>query len=213
MSGQDMQTVVSYSDLIEDHLDQNLANDSGYDCERSPDTKIIVDEDDKELIIADEESLNVDIDEDNNSHDSEKKEEIFEPSWHPHVYGKPPKKPTPHTIEYILGIKKVSQLMSVKRNFQEKSVQVEDRKFQVDDRKFQVDNRKFQGDDRKLNKNRLQEQLLQRVRTSESELDKVYGFKEDQPLNLSVPKSKDSWPDEKNNCKGKDNICFFFNFD
>lgn len=182
-----MQTVVPYSDLIEEHLDQVLANDSGYDCERSPEAKINVDEDEKDLII-DDESLNVDDEE--KSHDGEKTEDNSEPSWHPHVYGKPPKKPTPHTIEYILGLNKVSQLMSVKRSFREKSVQVDDRKC---------------NDDRKLNKNRLQEQLLQRVRTSESELEKVFGFKEDQPLNLSVPRSKE-WLDDEKNSKGK--VCF-----
>lgn len=179
-----MQTVVTYTDLIDDQLEQTLANDSGYDCERSPEAKINVDEEDKELII-DDESLNVEI-------EDEKTEEHSEPSWHPHVYGKPPKKPTPHTIEYILGLNKVSQLMSVKR-FQEKSIQVEDRRFH-DDRKCH--------EDRKLNKNRLQEQLLQRVRTSESELEKVFGFKEDQPLNLSVPRSKE-WLDDEKNSKGK----------
>lgn len=188
-----MQTVVSYSDLIEDHLDQTLANDSGYDCERSPEPKINVDDDEKDLII-DDESLNIEIEEEK-SRDADRTEEITEPSWHPHVYGKPPKKPTPHTIEYILGMNRMSQLC-VKRGFHEKSIQAEDRKFQVDG-KLQV-----RCQDRKLNKNRLQEQLLQRVRTSEGELEKVFGFKEDQPLNLSVPRTKD-WIEDEKNCKGE----------
>ncbi|XP_041982943.1 retinal homeobox protein Rx-B-like [Aricia agestis] len=80
--------------------------------------------------------------------------EDFE-SWHPHVYGKPPKKPTPHTIEYILGLDKVSKVIS-------------DEKLSAHDR--------------------LQAQL--RARTS----DKV----REEPLNLSVPKPKDSplWSDD-----------------
>ncbi|CAH2242888.1 jg14458, partial [Pararge aegeria aegeria] len=128
------------------------------------------------------------------------REESGEPSWHPHVYGKPPKKPTPHTIEYILGLSKVgevkeqkrstvSQLMNVKRNFankktfayKEKSTQVPR---DVPERKVSLS----------AHKNKLQEQLLQRgVRTSDSDYDKVFAFKtDDQPLNLSVPKAKDS---------------------
>ncbi|CAK1545788.1 unnamed protein product [Leptosia nina] len=89
-------------------------------------------------------------------------------SWHPHVYGKPPKMPTPHTIEYILGLSKddskktVSSLMSVKRFGHEK--------------------------DTKLVQNRLQEQLLQRSRNSDS------AYVKDEPLNLSVPKT---WSDEE----------------
>jgi hypothetical protein len=138
-------------------------------------------------------------------------DECCETSWHPHVYGKPPKKPTPHTIEYILGLngrsgepkRSVSQLINVKRNFDvkkpfsmEKSIQVET---DVSDRKFNLS----------VHKNKLQEQLLQRgVRTSECEVDKVqYRFKdEEQPLNLCVPKSKDSgWSstDEEKICKGQ----------
>nr|XP_026483196.1 homeobox protein DTH-1 [Vanessa tameamea] len=183
------------------------------------DEKINVDDEDKEeeLVIADDEDYekneSLEQRDDSNSaskakdthnvSDSVNKEENLEPSWHPHVYGKPPKKPTPHTIEYILGLSKngdvpkeepkrstVSQLMNVKRNFdskknfsfQEKSTQVPR---DLTDRKFNIS----------VHKNKLQEQLLQRgVRTSESEYENVqFAFKtDDQPLNLSVPKSKDS---------------------
>ncbi|XP_072933615.1 uncharacterized protein NK7.1 [Epargyreus clarus] len=188
----------------------------------SPDTKeekINVEDDcddkDEELVIADDDypksqneettdSVECSTQSDGYSEERSKtseREESFELSWHPHVYGKPPKKPTPHTIEYILGLGKngekqvkderstVSQLMNVKRNFdnkkgfsyQEKSTQVQR---DLSERKFNLS----------VHKNKLQEQLLQRsVRTSESEFDKVqYSKADDQPLNLSVPKSKDS---------------------
>ncbi|XP_022118711.2 paired box protein 6 homolog [Pieris rapae] len=101
-----------------------------------------------------------------------KKQETYESrdpfdSWHPHVYGKPPKMPTPHTIEFILGLNKdskktVSSLMSVKRFGHER--------------------------DNKLVQNRLQEQLLQRSRNSDSASVK------EEPLNLSVPKT---WSEEE----------------
>lgn len=148
--------------------------------------------------------------------DSVEREENVELSWHPHVYGKPPKKPTPHTIEYILGLSKeettkdepkrstVSQLMNVKRNFDsKKNFSSQDKNSQVQrdltDRKFNIN----------VHKNKLQEQLLQRgVRTSDSGYESVFAFKsDDQPLNLSVPKSKDSpvWSgaDEDKIGKGK----------
>lgn len=150
-----------------------------------------------------------------NISDSAEREENVELSWHPHVYGKPPKKPTPHTIEYILGLSKdttkdepkrstVSQLMNVKRNFDSKknfSSQEKNSQVQRDltDRKFNIN----------VHKNKLQEQLLQRgVRTSDSGYESVFAFKsDDQPLNLSVPKSKDSpvWSgaDEDKIGKGK----------
>ncbi|XP_034835896.1 uncharacterized protein NK7.1 [Maniola hyperantus] len=129
---------------------------------------------------------------------SDRSEESGEPSWHPHVYGKPPKKPTPHTIEYILGLSKstvkeqkrstVSQLMNVKRNFDTKKT------FTYQEKGTQVPNLVERKVCLSVHKNKLQEQLLQRgVRTSDSDYDKVFGFKtDDQPLNLSVPKSKDS---------------------
>ncbi|CAH2095003.1 unnamed protein product [Euphydryas editha] len=195
------------------------------------DEKINVDDEDKdeELVIADDDvSERNDSTEQTNDADSVhkdthnvsdniEKEDNVELSWHPHVYGKPPKKPTPHTIEYILGLSKegdstkeepkrstVSQLMNVKRNFdskknfsfQEKSTQVQR---DLTDRKFNIS----------VHKNKLQEQLLQRgVRTSDSGFESVFAFKsDDQPLNLSVPKSKDSpvWSgaDEDKLGKGK----------
>ncbi|KAL4717052.1 hypothetical protein ACJJTC_016939 [Scirpophaga incertulas] len=179
---------------------------------RSPEERINVDEDrEDELVIADdpvEEERHEPHDEridrkKNTEHNFENtsdkgdigKEDCYEPSWHPHVYGKPPKKPTPHTIEYILGLtrssdeprRNLSQLINVKRNFDtkksaEKCIHVQT---EVTDRKFNIS----------VHKNKLQEQLLQRgVRTCDSELDKVhYGLRSDeQPLNLSVPKSRES---------------------
>lgn len=208
---QEMQTVVSsYTPHQEDNtlIDvQNFTNDHNFfqcaDDRLSPSEKINV-EDDKEDLVIDEsrDASDVNVDSFGSKDDElksteEKKDEVSEPSWHPHVYGKPPKKPTPHTIDYILGLSNVdkssetkkstvSQLMNVKINFdvkkpfgyQEKSVQVSE-------------------GDRNLisvHKNKLQEQLLQKsVRTSDSEFDKVLYYKcEEQPLNLSVPKSKDS---------------------
>ncbi|CAH0760813.1 unnamed protein product [Diatraea saccharalis] len=237
---EDMQTVVSNyvtpdlieqadSRLIDIHngfQNNNYSIDYAYD--KSPEEKVNIDEDkDEELIITDdiveetkeshETSVTIDNleeERDNNEQitntEELRKVESFEPSWHPHVYGKPPKMPTPHTIEYILGIngrgndenkRNVSQLIKVKRNFDvrmpysnEKSIQVQT---DVPDRKLNIS----------VHKNKLQEQLLQRVvRTSDSELEKVqYGFKgDDQPLNLSVPKSRESsWSstDEDKICK------------
>lgn len=229
MSGQgtenkeEMQTVVSsYAtpNLIEqadNRLIENFQNENYINCydEKSPDEKINVDGEDREeeLVITDD--IIVDDDKESQAVQESKeeknvlrKEESFEPSWHPHVYGKPPKKPTPHSIEYILGLnqRKIeeprrSQLINVKRNFEtkkfcfEKSIQVQT---DVTDKKFSLS----------VHKNKLQEQLLQRgVRTSDSEGDKVYAFRgEEQPLNLSVPKSKDSgWSstDEDKICKGE----------
>ncbi|XP_013186323.1 uncharacterized protein LOC106131697 [Amyelois transitella] len=216
-------------DQADSGLIDNFQNDNSFDYqfrEDSTDEKINVDEEDKEeeLVIADDvnerrhqedeekqESQNGDTTQQNAQDEREeaevgrkeeyRKEEIYEPSWHPHVYGKPPKKPTPHTIEYILGLSStternepkrstVSQLMSVKRNFEvkkpyfEKSIQV-----QTDDKKFSIS----------AHKNKLQEQLLQRgVRTSDCEVEKVPYLKcEEQPLNLSVPKSKDWAADDE----------------
>lgn len=152
-----------------------------------------------------------------------RKDELYEPTWHPHVYGKPPKKPTPHNIEHILGISNsnierslisketkrstVSQLMNVKRNFdvrkslpcQAKSIHVQT---DLPERKFSIS----------MHKNKLQEQLLQRgVRTTESNYDskeQCSGKIEDQPLNLSVSKPKDfsGWSitnDEDKTVKGR----------
>ncbi|XP_059058762.1 homeobox protein DTH-1 [Achroia grisella] len=210
------------SRLIDIHNGFN--NDSSYSIDYqyaeeldrlTPEEKINVDEEDREeeLVIADDvdesgqESHNSKSADDSNPENVEsidvrneefRKDESSEPSWHPHVYGKPPKKPTPHTIEYILGISNVernkeepkrssvSQLMNVKRNFEAKKSFCFDKNIQVQtdltDRKFNLS----------VHKNKLQEQLLQRgVRTSESE-EKVQYYKcDDQPLNLSVPKSKE----------------------
>lgn len=202
----EMQTVVSTyvtPNLIDDTQLDNVNYEYRYsEIDRlSPDLdeKINVDDDrDEELVITD------DVTESPVKQNNGDKRESFEPSWHPHVYGKPPKKPTPHTIEYILGISKqnetkksVSQLINVKRSFDVKNLT--EKHVQTDDRRYNIS----------LHKNKLQEQLLQRsVRTSESDLDgKVCGVKcEEQPLNLSVPKSKDSpgWtsgPDEDKICK------------
>lgn len=216
----EMQTVVSSyvtQNLIrQDRLEVHYPEDSyteyhyGEDVDRasSPDSdeKINVDDEDKdELVIADDdvsEKNEVELKEDGvedkeHKNDSNEREESGEPSWHPHVYGKPPKKPTPHTIEYILGLSKnreaskeepkrvVSQLINVKRNFDRKPFSCQEKGTQVQnlsDRKFSLS----------VHKNKLQEQLLQRgVRTNDSEYDKVFKS-EEQPLNLSVPKSKDS---------------------
>lgn len=232
----EMQTVLSNfvaPNLIE-QADSRL--DNGYqnnylECQytdvKSPEERINVDGEDREeeLVITDEveeqkeESQEIAVTDERNDRNEDTKRESntprpqqdsFEPSWHPHVYGKPPKMPTPHTIEYILGLpntkksddakRSVSQLINVKRNLEakkpfcyEKSIQV-----QTDDRKLSLS----------VHKNKLQEQLLQRnVRTSECEVEKVnFAFREDQPLNLSVPKSKDSgWcsTDEEKLCKGE----------
>lgn len=224
---QEMQTVVSsYTPHQEDNtlIDvHNFTNDTNFyqcaDDRLSPNEKINV-EDDKEDLIIDESrdasDVNIDSfesrDEEIKATEEKRETEVSEPSWHPHVYGKPPKKPTPHTIDHILGLSNVdkssetkkstvSQLMNVKINFdvkkpfgyQEKSVQVSD----VDRNLLSV------------HKNKLQEQLLQKsVRTSDSEFDKVLYYKcEEQPLNLSVPKSKDSpsWADDDRVVKGE---CF-----
>ncbi|KAJ2954587.1 hypothetical protein O0L34_g2881 [Tuta absoluta] len=135
---------------------------------------------------------------------------ILLPVWHPHVYGMPPKKPTPHTIENILGLNNsklrapnskgvfldakrtnANPLLNIKRNFdtkkcrfyQEKGIQVQT---ELTGRKYYMN----------IHKNKLQEQLLQRgARVSETvtSYSEPYSVKcEDQPLNLSVPKSRDA---------------------
>lgn len=215
------------------------------------DEKINVDEEDKEeeLVIADDENYRRQESQTHNIHsattsscqflhesDQDKqqlgnglnatsiqKDELHEPTWHPHVYGKPPKKPTPHNIEYILGISKlnversqssnessrstVSQLINVKRNFdlrkplpyQAKSIHVQT---DLPERKCNISS----------HKNKLQEQLLQRgIRSTDSYCDRKVQHAakiEDQPLNLSVPKPKDvsSWSntsDEDKTFKGR----------
>ncbi|XP_075984616.1 homeobox protein NK7.1 [Anticarsia gemmatalis] len=199
----EMQTVVSnYTTNEEDNtlIDvQNFTNDNFYD-DRLTNEKINVDDDKEELVIDESRDSEVNVDNETGEDKviEEKKEESsheFEPSWHPHVYGKPPKKPTPHTIDYILGLnvdkseKKstLSQLMNVKINFEKKPFGYQEKSVQVSE-----------SDRLLVHKNRLQEQLLQKgVRTSDSEFDKVY-YKCDEPLNLSVPKSKDSpgWGDD-----------------
>lgn len=221
----EMQTVVSnYTPQQEDNtlIDVQFTNDNFYENPLSPNDKINVDDDKEELVIdesREEKDLNIDGNESRDDEikvDEEKKEESYDASWHPHVYGKPPKKPTPHTIDYILGLSSVdksekkstvSQLMNVKINFdvkktysyQEKSIQVSE----VERNLLSV------------HKNKLQEQLLQKgVRTSESEFDKVY-YKSEEPLNLSVPKSKDPsrWVDDDRVGKGECIIiCLFLIF-
>lgn len=212
----------TYTEYYGDEIDRLSLEGRDERDERDENINVDDDEKDEELVIADTEDTNpensVSVDEDiaqfenynvNDQIDNGiistvqgniniNSEENGEPSWHPHVYGKPPKKPTPHTIEYILGLTKepkeqkrstVSQLMNVKRNFetkktftyQEKGIQVPR---DLTERKVSLS----------VHKNKLQEQLLQRgVRSSESDYDKVVGFKTDEPLNLSVPKPKDSW--------------------
>lgn len=236
----EMQTIVSSyvtPNLIrQDRLEVHYPTDSyteyqyGEDVDRasSPDSdeKINVDDEDKdELVIADDDvsekneiqQKEEEAEDKEQKSDSNEREDSGEPSWHPHVYGKPPKKPTPHTIEYILGLSKsgevskeepkrvVSQLMNVKRNFDKKSFSYQEKGTQVQnltDRKFSLS----------VHKNKLQEQLLQRgIRTNDSEYDKVFKS-EEQPLNLSVPKSKDSssWSpsvEEDKICKGESIYC------
>ncbi|RVE53422.1 hypothetical protein evm_001992 [Chilo suppressalis] len=219
--------------LIEVHngFQNNYNIDYPYTDQRSPEEKINVDEDkEEELVITDvideaqKESHETDVgiednaqneratDEQITNNEGIRKVESYEPSWHPHVYGKPPKMPTPHSIEYILGIsgsrhdeskRNVSQLINVKRNFDVRTPYGSDKtSIQV---QTDVTDRRFNNFS--VHKNKLQEQLLQRgVRTSECDLDKVqYGFKgDDQPLNLSVPKSRESgWSstDEDKICK------------
>ncbi|CAH2054977.1 unnamed protein product, partial [Iphiclides podalirius] len=171
------------------------------------DEKIEVDDDrDEELVIADDcDATKSDVDCAENRGDeriqSEEQEDrcrtegSYEPSWHPHVYGKPPKKPTPHTIEYILGLSDktgqeeprrstVSQLMNVKRNFETKKQVSQEKGTQVQD----SNERRASS----VHKNRLQEQLLQRGVRTDSDCAVQYGFKVDEPLNLSVPKVKES---------------------
>ncbi|GBP76320.1 hypothetical protein EVAR_59266_1 [Eumeta japonica] len=161
------------------------------------------------------------------------------PSWHPHVYGKPPKKPTPHTIEYILGMNQnasqadafrltqpnrvtnesqrterkreeynksaVSQLLNVKRNLDAGRLKPMYKDSQKMNFKANLETELKNKYSVSVQRNRaLQEQLLQRnARTSECSdtgadrtrvLGQVYasGAEVEQPLNLSVPKSKDS---------------------
>ncbi|VVC99547.1 unnamed protein product, partial [Leptidea sinapis] len=191
----DMQTVLANygpADIIaQTDIDVNYPNEYT-EYQRSEDAcsgddKINVDDGDLENDDKLEDSIDV-VNEVDDSIESDfgncRSENAFELSWHPHVYGKPPKMPTPHTIEHILGLnrikedskKAVSQLMSVKRNFE----------------KFSEKSEVQRDLERKAHKNRLQEQILQRgVRNSESEVQ--YGHKSDEPLNLSVPKTKDGW--------------------
>ncbi|XP_045504152.1 homeobox even-skipped homolog protein 2-like [Colias croceus] len=172
----DMQTVVSsYIPIGQDIQDIGTDAYADYEGICSPDEKINVD-DDRDVIVDDtvsekQETIDNDAEqwhsEQGGKSDDNDSKDVFEFSWHPHVYGKPPKKPTPHTIEYILGLndredsrKAVSSLMSVKR---------------FDRSQDRAEN--------KLVQNRLQEQLLQRSRNSDSV------FVKDEPLNLSVPKA------------------------
>lgn len=165
----EMQTVVPITPNFEESLDLNYS-----EGRLSPDEKVNVD--DRESVT--DETIDVlDLGPTDKG----------EPSWHPHVYGKPPKKPTPHTIEYILGLndakKSVNQLINVKRSlekrpFVEKVINVEEKRYvSVQDK--------------------LQEQLLQRsVRTCDGD-SRVLFKCDDQPLNLSVPKKEWSHGDEE----------------
>lgn len=188
---EEMQTVITYTTPDLDQAESKLDYDFCPSNERlTPEIeeKINIEDDrDEELIIDDSDSQERT---NNNEVTETQREEAHEPSWHPHVYGKPPKKPTPHTIEYILGLqdqseKHVSQLINVKRNFETKSAK--NIQIQTDERRFNV------------HKNKLHEQLLQRsVRTSESELDgKVFAYRSEEPLNLSVKPKDWSGDDEK----------------
>ncbi|CAG9135758.1 unnamed protein product [Plutella xylostella] len=108
-------------------------------------------------------------------------------SWHPHVYGKPPVRPTPHTIDYILGLSddrtpsdsnSVSQLVNVKRN-------------------LEVCVRRNSAP-----KNKLQEQLLQRTArasTGASTGASAGASRGEEPLNLTLPKSRSvsTWVDDE----------------
>lgn len=170
-SERDMQTVAHNPNVIEES-DSRLIEAHNFNTDYGVDV-----DGDKDLVIADEESHDDQIDENTQSIDVGTEKQEFEPSWHPHVYGKPPKRPTPHSIEYILGIndkKSVSQLLSVKR-FEKKFVY----------KTAQVQTEKVMS-----HKNKLQEQLLQRVRGVECE-----GIVREEPLNLSVPKKE--WEEEK----------------
>lgn len=169
-SSTEMQTVVSsyISDIGNIHANDTYtyADICGSEGKVDDDKEIEVD-----VTEGDSNEQNVWPCEDRNNEQSESKDP-FE-SWHPHVYGKPPKMPTPHTIEYILGMNKdskktVTSLLSVKRFVHER--------------------------DNKLVQNRLQEQLLLRSRNSDSACAK------EEPLNLSVPKT---WCDEERLSKGK----------
>lgn len=216
-------------------LDKRLSSDTDERIEVDVDDKI-----DEELEVADDVDVSEytnqsseDIREDNESqfevHEGKevKHDEFYEPSWHPHVYGKPPKKPTPHSIEYILGIGRnnalnedldkrsnLSQLIHVKRNFDAKRMRGNLVYSDSSNSKVQTrldtssDVRKFTN----LNRNKvLHEQLLQRTaRTNVSDSydgQTVFNinFKsEAEPLNLSVPKPKDwSGEDDKGILRGK----------
>ncbi|XP_073959065.1 uncharacterized protein [Choristoneura fumiferana] len=169
-SERDMQTVAYNPNVIEES-DSRLIEAHNFNTYCNVDV-----EGDKDLVIADEESHEDQIDENTQNIDVGTEKQEFELSWHPHVYGKPPKKPTPHSIEYILGIndkKSVSQLINVKR-FEKKFIY----------KTAQVQTEKV------ISKNKLQEQLLQRVRSVECE-----GVVREEPLNLSVPKRE--WEEEK----------------
>ncbi|XP_061729584.1 visual system homeobox 2-like [Cydia pomonella] len=175
----DMQTVAYNTPNVIEQADSRLIEAHNFcDADYLDSERIEVD-DERELVIADE-SREDQIDDNNQNIDVGTDEKIrdFELSWHPHVYGKPPKKPTPHSIEYILGLNQkstVSQLMSVKRFEVKKHLY----------KSAQVQTERVMS----VHKNKLQEQLLQRVRTSECE------FVKEEPLNLSVPKRE--WEEEK----------------
>lgn len=173
---------------VEDKLDEevNIADDN-----------IPEDAEDSSNSALQEESRLV-IEEDNRNVNND---DFYEPSWHPHVYGKPPKKPTPHTIEYILGLtnekcvqndvdlkrieirdirvnNSVSSLVNVKRNFDSSRLKSKliypeaKREFSIQTSLVDVDRKKVANYQR--NKV-LQEQLRQRTaRTSMSDTDGVY---------------------------------------
>ncbi|KPJ03442.1 hypothetical protein RR46_03508 [Papilio xuthus] len=223
--GEAMQTVVSTyvapnlngkgDSLIDVNYPNEYSLDYQYaekiDSPENQEEKIEVDDDRGELVIADEDETKSDLETENRVDEraaseecesSNQREESL-PSWHPHVYGKPPKKPTPHTIEYILGLpnkqsiheekkkSSIGQLISVKRNL-ETNKQFVCHEQSAESRLVQVQEGRGRACT-SAHRHRLQEQLLQRARTEQCSDSAVqYAGKAEEPLNLSVPKSKDS---------------------
>ncbi|XP_013166371.1 PREDICTED: uncharacterized protein LOC106116867 [Papilio xuthus] len=223
--GEAMQTVVSTyvapnlngkgDSLIDVNYPNEYSLDYQYaekiDSPENQEEKIEVDDDRGELVIADEDETKSDLETENRVDEraaseecesSNQREESL-PSWHPHVYGKPPKKPTPHTIEYILGLpnkqsiheekkkSSIGQLISVKRTL-ETNKQFVCQEQSAESRLVQVQEGRGRACT-SAHRHRLQEQLLQRARTEQCSDSAVqYAGKAEEPLNLSVPKSKDS---------------------
>ncbi|KAI5644751.1 homeobox domain-containing protein [Phthorimaea operculella] len=221
-------------------IDRRYVDDTGGTSSEADDERITVDEDDREeeLIISDEaygseagynrstDNLSVSLPseslygnqqihfqyfvKDTEGRTQSETKKILLPVWHPHVYAKPPKKPTAHTIENILGLHNsklrapttnsvfeevkranANPLLNIKRNFDNKR----SRFYQEKGTQVQTDltGRKY---NMSMHKNKLQEQLLQRgARVSETSTsyNAGYSFKcDDQPLNLTVPKPRDA---------------------